>query len=76
MWAQSGHNNLCPIAPSQNVPNLCCLAEEVAKRPREKNCSRPLQSNGRGGKADDLCRVWAEVASENKIKTMGTLRTQ
>jgi hypothetical protein len=25
---------------------------------------------------DDLCRVWAKVASENTVKTMGTLRTQ
>jgi hypothetical protein len=75
-WAQTRCNLGTLFEIYEKVPNLCFLAEEVAKWSREKNCSRPLQSNGRGWKTDDLCRVWAKVAYKNTVKTMGTLRTQ
>src|ERR1019366_8038495 len=61
-WAQTRRNLGTLLHSTQKVPNLCRSAEEVAERVRAKRCSKPLQSSGRGGKTDDLCLVWAEVA--------------
>jgi hypothetical protein len=52
-WAQTRCNLGTLFEIYAKVPNLCCLAEEVAKWSREKNCSRPLQSSGRGWKTDE-----------------------
>src|ERR1019366_9825098 len=48
--AQTTRNLGTLLAIYAKVQNLCRSAEKVAERSRAKNCSRPLQSSGRGEK--------------------------
>ena len=49
-------------------PRISCSIPEVAGKLRTKLCSKPLLSSGRGGKTDDICLVWAEVAVKSGKK--------